>query len=281
MLGKAHVNFGFLASLALKMPVLNGPGIAVVLAINLAPNIIRFVVLAITVLLSVVWPAKTVLLLTPLAVLTGSLILDLDEPNAMLSRLIAPTEIVIRLLLASAGVVIVYYAWGKILMVLGFLFIIAGILSLKIIPMETIQRLILIVSGVLLIIWSYNQLVLALGVLYLLMGVLSHRGLTHSPEGMILSVLGAWLFTKHIGHHELLFPFAVCYFIHLVGDAFSDDGIFLSYLLGIKISIPLVKTEGSSGKIVSMVSFVALIVLFLERRDEVRFIYNFLTKLIK
>lgn len=280
MLAKAHVNLGFIASLALKIPFLTGPGVIIVLAMNLAPNVLRLAVLALAAAVSYLWSANTALL-TPLVILTGSLAADFDQPNSMLSRMIAPTPIVVRLMLLVAGTFIAYLTWGKMMMFAGLLLIVSGALKLNIIPMEIIQRLILIVSGIILIIWSYNQLVLALGVLYLLMGVLSHRGLTHSPEGWLLFVFGAWWFTQNIGHPELLMPFAMTYLIHLAADMFSDHGVYASYIAGVKLSIPLVTTDGFSGKIVVFASFVAVMALFLGRGDEIRRIYSFITQLIK
>lgn len=280
VLAKAHVNLGFLAALALKIPLPVGPVAILALAINLTPGFMKFIIFALMVALSVFWPSKAEPLLTTLVVMMGSLAADLDEPNSILSRIIAPTTSVIRILLIAAGAVIVYVSWGNILVIIpGLFLLVSGLLNISIFPMEKLQRIILVASGIYLITWSFNQYVLSLGALYLLMGILSHRGLTHSPEGLILASIGAWWYTQNAGHQELLWPFVIGYATHLLADALSDHGIYITYIGGVKASLPLVRTAELSGRLAVYISLAVLIFLSVGGMEESSF-FNIISKFI-
>lgn len=281
MLAKSHTNLGFLTALLLKAPLEPGPTAAILTVFNLVPGIFRFVFLAIFLAIGITLPAKAGAFLVPLAVLAGSLFPDLDEPNSAGSLMIAPTQIVLRILLMGIGGVVIWQGWGmKWAMAIGIFLILSGALNLKILPMEKLQRLLLIAAGISLIAWAHNEIITGLGVLYLLMGVLSHRGLTHSPEGILLALAGAWCFTFNIGHPELLKPFIIGYATHYFADALSNHGVYATYLGKVKIGFPLISTSSLVDRIIGFVSLVFVLLLSIGGMGHLRNLLPFICQLI-
>lgn len=262
MLAKSHVNIGFLAAITTKSIAPSLPALGAVLVFNLLPGWMRYFVLAGITAICITLPGKTAPLLTPLALLAGCMVPDLDEPNSTGSQLLAPTRLIVRVLLVAAGAILVAYyhgvAWA---IVAGIFLIISGVLNLQVIPMESIQRFILITAGILVIAWAPNQILIGLGVLYLAMGMLSHRGLTHSLEGLVLMVAGAFLFMEKIGHPELLKPFAIGLIAHYLADMLTDHGVFASYIGKLKISIPIITTSSVLDKTICFVAFIFILLL--------------------
>ncbi|WP_337999137.1 metal-dependent hydrolase [Desulfofalx alkaliphila] len=224
---------------------------------------LRYLLLAVVVAVCILVPEKGGIFLLPLAVMIGSLLPDIDHPNSTLSQMIAPTGLVIRLLVVAAGSLIVWQGWGTYwIMAAGGALALVGLLNIKVLPMELLQRMLLIITGVALIAWANTPLVSGLGVMYFIMGIISHRGLTHSLEGAIIAIIGAWWFTINIGHPELLIPFAIGYIMHLLADLIADSGIYLSYFAKSKISIPIIKTgflvDRAIGIVVLAISLILL-----------------------
>lgn len=262
MTAKTHVNLGFLASILINVPVLHIPTVAMLLIFNFSPRLLRYVLLALFIMACIVWPGKTWFLQVPLAIIVGSIILDLDYPNSTGSNFIAPTEYVVRILIVAAGVTTVWFGRSEVLLIIGGLFlVVSGALNLKILPMEKIQRILLISAGVGLLIWSKSNILTALGIVYLLMGLLSHRGLTHSPEGVLLIVAGAWFFTKGYGIKELFQPFAIGVIAHYLADMIADHGVYLSYIFKKKVVIPLVKTLSRTDQLVGLAALSMAVII--------------------
>lgn len=261
MLAKSHVSIGFLASLLMKVPLQPGPTAAILVAFNLVPGLLRFILLAVLLALAIALPEKAGPFLIPFAVLVGSIIADLDDPNSTASLILAPTGLVIRLSLVAVGGVIIWQGWGITwVMVLGCALILTGLLNLKILPMKKIQRAMLILAGIALIAWAYSKLTIALGVIYLLMGVLSHRGLTHSLEGVALAIVGAWCFSLNAGHPELLKPFMIGYVSHYLADAVSN-GVYLTYIGKVRIGVSLIKTSSLIDRGIGLMAMTASLLI--------------------
>ena len=248
MLAKTHVNLSFTAAVMSKIPVPNISTAAAVLIFNFAPAAVRYVLLTVAVVLCAVYPSQFEMLFIPLAVMIGSLLPDLDHPNSTLSRVIAPTGIAVRAMLAAAGVAVIWYGRpvSQWLVAAGVLLAAAAALNIKLLPLEKCRKILLVAIGAALIITNQHKLLVALGVLYIMMGVLTHRGLTHSTEGALLAIACAWWFTRGTAYSYLLLPFAVGYISHLLADLITDSGIWLTYFGQIKQSLPLI-TTGSSG----------------------------------
>lgn len=274
MLAKTHVNLGFLASILVKVPLLPVPTAVVVVLFNLAPGILKFLFLPIFIVAVVTWPEKAGMFLVPIAVVVGSLVLDLDEPNSSLSAMVAPTRLVIRFLIVVLGGVIIWQGWLITwAMVTGTMLALIGLLNLNILPIEKIQRLLLIFTGLGLVYWSYSNIITGLGVLYILMGMLSHRGLTHSPEGIVILLFGAWWLTKNIGNPELMLPFAVGCITHYLADALSNHGVYATYLGKVKISLPIINTASLYERIGGFAVMLIVLMMILGGVEELRSLF--------
>lgn len=281
MLARTHVNLGFLAAILVKVPLLPIPTVIVVALFNMAPGILKFLFLPIFITAAVTWPEKAGMFLIPIAVVVGSLILDLDEPNSTLSALIAPTRFVIRVLLVLIGGVIIWQGWAITgAVVTGVILTLTGLLNLNILPIGKLQRVLLIIAGLGLVYWSYSNILTALGMLYILMGVLSHRGLTHSPEGIVICLLGAWWFTKNIGTPELMLPFAVGCIAHYLADALSNHGVYATYLGQLKLSLPIINTSSLLERVGGFVVMIVVMMLLLGGVGELQRLMTIIKTLI-
>lgn len=261
MLGKSHANIGFLVAIMAKAAIANGPLVGVMLIFNIIPRLMIYGALLVLILVSTMWPEKTIPLYAPISVLIGSLFPDLDHPNSTLSTWIAPTDFIIKIMVIVSGFILMFYNWGmNIGLFAGGLLLFIGIFMTWILPLEKLKRLLLITSGVILIAFVSSKIALWVGIIYLAMGILSHRGLTHSLEGLIICTLGAVLLTKSLGVPELLKPFIIGYAAHLLADTVTDTGIHLSYFANLKVSLPLIKTAGTMDRLIGIV--VMAIVIF-------------------
>ncbi len=262
MLAKSHVNIGFLTTLLLKVPMKAGPTAALVLIFNMVPGIFRFIFLGIFLSIGILFPEKAGAFLIPLAVLVGSIILDMDDPNSTGSIMIAPTRLVLRMLLICIGGVVVWQGWGIYWAIaIGIFLILSGVLNLNFLPMERIQRILLIGAGIALISLGHSKVIIGLGVLYLLMGILAHRGLTHSLEGVAIATAGVWCLTLNIGHPELLKPFVIGYIAHYLADTVTNHGVYATYIGKVKLSMPLVNTSSIVDRSIGMVSMVLVLLI--------------------
>ncbi len=262
MLAKTHVSIGFLAALLAKVSMNLLPVVGILLVFNLIRGMLRYLILAGAIVLIIIRPTMAASLMAPLAVLAGSLFPDLDEPNSTGAKMVAPTAMLLRMLLVAAGGILLYIARGNTwYMAAGGILLLVGLLNLKIIPMKKLQRLMLIIAGAYLMAWSPNRYILALGVIYLLMGVLSHRGLTHSVEGLTLAIIGAWFLCSKLSHPELVKPFAIGMTAHYLADMITDHGVYLSYLLKIKLNLPLLTTGSRADKLIGLASMATAILI--------------------
>lgn len=268
MLARSHVNLGFLAAIGLKnlTGIFSMPGLTTVflmLVFNLLKGPIRFAVLGLMVMLCVFWPERTIALFAPLSVLVGSLFPDIDHPNSTGSVLIAPTAEFIRAIMIVSGAALIYLNWMTLwwAMAVGGVLIITGVLNLKWYPAaEKLQRLLLILAGVVLIITS-SKTAVVLGFIYLAMGVLSHRGLTHSIEGLIICSAGVFIWANSNGYLELFWPFVIGYATHLLADMVTASGIYISYFGKLKFALPLVNTSGITDRIVATGAMAAVLLI--------------------
>lgn len=255
MLAKSHVGIGFLGGILLKGPLSLsvGPAALLLILFNLAPGIARYLLLVGLSAVTVTMPDKTATFVVPLALMAGCLFPDLDHPNSTLSAIIAPTESVLRMMTGAAGVVMIYFSYPAMLgMIAGVGMVIAAFLNVKIVPTEKLQRLMLIIGGVALILFDYGVLGNVLGGIYVFMGILSHRGLTHSLEGLLIASVAIWIFATKVGYVQIVAPFVLGYALHLLADLITNTGIYVSYFGKVKLGIPLVNTSGITDRIISI-----------------------------
>ena len=264
LLARSHVGIGFLGGLLFKGSLLmsSGPAALLLIIFTLVPGMIRYVFLIALTTISIAMPDKAAQLAVPLALLAGSLFPDIDHPNSTGSAFIAPTETILRLMVGTGGVALAYFTypsvWGT---AVGLFLILTAAINLKWYPAEKVQRLMLIAGGLLLIKFDVGMIGSVMGIMYVGMGILSHRGLTHSSEGLLIASLGTWVWATKTGHPQLVAPYVLGYALHLLADMIADSGIYLSYFAKLKYGISLVQTSGVVDRVISVGTLVVALLL--------------------
>lgn len=109
-----------------------------------------------------------------------------------------------------------------------------------------------------------NKIFGLLGISTFLLGISSHRGLTHSIVGFLISTSIVKIATLDYGLSSLYTGFTLGYALHLVADFFNPKGIKLFYPLNKNVSSPItIKTNGIIEKIIfSFLSIYSIFLLF-------------------
>lgn len=96
-----------------------------------------------------------------------------------------------------------------------------------------------------------NKILGLLSIVTFLLGISTHRGLTHSIIGFLISISIIKIATVDYGLYSIYTGFTLGYALHLVADFFNPKGIKLFYPLNKNISSPItIKTNGIIERII-------------------------------